>query len=284
LRFKNNRHCWSAASLASNPAIWSRTSSTEVKVNAGNERLETLQRLDDWLRTPMLILSLFWLVIVLVELTSGTSDLVATLGTVIWVIFIAEFAVRFTLAPEKVPFLKSNWLTVIALVVPALRLFRAFAVLRAARLLRGVRLVRIVGTANRSMNALRGALRRRRFGYVAGLTLLILALGAAGMLNFEPAEEVDGGFTSYGHALWWTGMLIASLGTDFWPVTTEGRVLSALLALYGLAVFGYITAAFASFFVGRDAEEPAGPMAGASDLAGLRNEIAALRVALQSKT
>ena len=76
-------------------------------------------------------------------------------------------------------------------------------------------------------------------------------------------------------------MLIASLGTDFWPATIEGRVLSALLALYGLAVFGYITAAFASFFIGRDAEEPAGPVAGAGDLSALRDEIAALRLSLE---
>ena len=244
------------------------------------ERWKTLEQLDEWLRTPMLLLSLAWLIIVVVELTSGTSELLATVGTVIWILFILEFALRFALAPEKKPFLKRNWLTVIALVVPALRLFRAFAVLRAARALRGIRLVRIVGTANRSMYALRATLRRRQFGYVAGLTLLVLALGAAGMLSFEPAHEVEGGFTSYGHALWWTGMLIASIGTDFWPTSLEGRVLSALLALYGLAVFGYITATFASFFIGRDAEEPGAAVAGAPELAALKEEIRALRLML----
>lgn len=245
------------------------------------DRGRTLEELENWLQTPMLLLSLAWLVIVVIELTSGASDLIGTVGTLIWILFIAEFALRLTLAPHKGAFLKRNWLTVIALVVPALRLFRAFAVLRAARLLRGARLVRIVGTANRSMNALRATLKRRQFGYVAGLTLLVLVLGAAGMLSFEPANEVAGGFTSYGHALWWTGMLIASLGTDFWPATTEGRLLSALLALYGLAVFGYITATFASFFIGRDAEEPDAAVVGASDLAGLRQEIAALRLSLE---
>ncbi len=250
-------------------------------MSAGTERWRTLEQLDDWLRTPMLLLSLLWLVIVVVELTSGTSDLIGTLGTLIWIIFIGEFAIRFALAPEKGAFLRTNWLTAIALLVPALRLFRAFSILRAARLLRGARLVRIVSTANRSMNALRETLKRRQFGYVAGLTLLVLVLGAAGMLSFEPAQEVEGGFTSFGHALWWTGMLIASLGTDFWPTTTEGRVLSAMLALYGLAVFGYITATFASFFIGRDAEAPSAAVAGAADISGLREEIVALRLRLE---
>ena len=250
-------------------------------METSERRWELLHDLDEWLRTPMLVLSLAWLAIVLFELTSGTSDLLETAGAVIWVVFIAEFALRLSLAPAKRPFLKSNWLTIIALAVPALRLFRAFAVLRAARALRGIRLVRIVGTANRSMNALRKTLRRRQFGYVFGLTLLVLSLGAAGMLNFEPASEVGGGFTSYGHALWWTGMLVASIGTDFWPSTPEGRVLSTLLALYGLAVFGYVTATFASFFIGRDAEAPEAPLAGATDVAALHAEVLALRLAIE---
>lgn len=247
------------------------------------ERLSTLQQLDEWLFAPMLVLSFAWLGIVLYELIAGSSALLETLGAAIWVVFIVEFAVRFALAPAKGRFLKGNWLTLIALIVPALRLVRALAVVRAARLLRGVRLVRIVSTANRSMNALRRTLARRGFGYVALLTLLVLGLGAAGMLSFEPAHEVPGGFTGYGDALWWTGMLIASLGSDFWPATTKGRVLSLLLTLYGLAVFGYLTAAFASFFIGRDAEEPSGPVAGSEDLRALREEIAALRRTLEQR-
>lgn len=222
---------------------------------SATERRNVLEELERWLDGPMILLSLVWLVIVVVELLWGESQLLSTFGTAIWIAFLAEFALRLLLAPEKLPFLKRNWLTVLALAVPALRMFRALRVLRAARALRGVRLVRIVGTANRSMNALRATLHRRRFGYVAGLTLTIVVLGAAGMLSFEPAGEVAGGFTSYGHALWWTAMLVTSIGSDFWPVTTEGRVLALLLSLYGLAVFGYITASFASFFVGRDAEE-----------------------------
>ena len=216
-------------------------------------RWTTLDQLDEWLEGPMIVLSLAWVAIVVWELVSGSSALLETVGTAIWIVFLIEFAIRFALAPEKLPFLKSNWITVLALAVPALRLFRFLSFLRAARALRGFRLVRIVGTANRSMNALRKSLARRGFGYVVGLTVLVLGLGAAGMLSFEPATEVRGGFTSYGDALWWTAMLLTSLGSQFWPVTTEGRVLTVLLSLYGFATFGYITASFACFFVGRDA-------------------------------
>jgi voltage-gated potassium channel len=243
-------------------------------------RWRLLRDLDEWLTIPMIVLSLAWLGIVVWELVTGTTALLETIGIVIWVIFIAEFAIRFALAPEKLPFLKSSWLIVISLLVPALRLFRAFAILRAARGLRGLRLVRIVGTANRSMNALKNTLERRGFVYVVILTLAVSFLGAAGMLNFENAREVEDGFTSYGHALWWTGMLIASIGTENWPVTTEGRLLAMLLAIYGLAVFGYIAATFASFFIGRDAETARGPVAGNRDIRRLLKEVESLRLQL----
>lgn len=246
-------------------------------------RWRVLHDLDEWLAWPMVLLSLAWLAIVVWELVSGTSALLETLGLAIWAIFLLEFALRLTLAPRKAAFLRSNWVTVIALAVPALRIFRALRVLRAARALRGVRLVRIVGTANRSMNALKATLSRRGFGYVAGLTLLVIFLGAAGMLSFENQQEVAGGFSSYGHALWWTGMLVATVGTDFWPATTEGRILAMLLSVYGLAVFGYVAATFASFFIGRDAADPAGPGAAGADVAALVREVRALRAELQAR-
>ena len=244
------------------------------------ERWSVLEELDEWLRLPMALLGLAWLLIVVAELLWGENVLLSLASTAVWVIFIAEFALRLLLAPDRSSFLKRNWLTVIALIVPALRFFRAVTVLRAARALRGLRLVRIVGTANRSMNALRTTMRRRRFGYVLGLTVLVIVLGAAGMLSFEPDHEIEGGFTSYGHALWWTAMLVTSIGSDFWPLTTEGRVLALLLSIYGLAVFGYITASFASFFVGRDASEADAPLAGSADVARLAEEIRELRLQL----
>ncbi|WP_126173136.1 potassium channel family protein [Altericroceibacterium xinjiangense] len=246
-----------------------------------DERWIELDELERWLRTPMLVLSFGWLVIVVLELIGETNELLTTVGTMIWIVFIIEFLIRFALAPEKRPFLRTNWLTIIALVVPALRLVRVFAILRAARLLRGLRLVRIVGTANRGMNALRSTLARRRFGYVAGLTMLVIALGSAGMLSFESAGEVEGGFISYWDALWWTAMLLTSIGSEYWPVTTEGRLLCVLLSIYGFAVFGYLTATLASFFIGRDAEQPEGPVAGSGEMAELKAELQALRLALE---
>jgi voltage-gated potassium channel len=243
-----------------------------------------LCQLQAWLDTPMLVLSIAWLVVVVIQLLDKRDNPVLTgIATVLWLMFIVDFTVRFWIAPGKKTFLKHNWITLIALIVPALRVFRVLAVFRAASGLRGLQLVRIVGSANRGMNALRQTLARRQFGYVGGMTLLAITLGAAGMLYFEPAGEVGGGFKSYGDALWWTVMLLTTIGSQYWPQTGEGRILAVLLSIYGLAVFGYLTAVLASFFVGRDAEEPEAPVAGADDIRALRDEIAALRQALEAK-
>ncbi len=250
---------------------------TDTPDDGPEGRWSALATLEDWLDGPMLLLSFLWLVLVVYELAAGTSALLETFGTAIWIAFLLEFALRLALAPEKLPFLRRNWLTIIALVVPAFRLLRGFRLLRLARVARGSRLVRIVGTANRGMNALRASLRRRGLGYVLAATALVILLGSGGMLAFEPAHEVEGGFEHYGEALWWTAMLLTSLGSEYWPRTLEGRVLCFLLALYGLAVFGYITASFASFFVGQDAASPDSDTPGQADLAALRGEIAALR-------
>jgi len=253
---------------------------TAANDSEAGERRAALDQLDDWLRTPMLGLSFAWLLLVIYELAFGGSRLLETFGTAIWIAFLLEFALRLALAPAKLEFLKRNWLTVISLAVPAFRLFRAIRVLRAARALRGVRLVRIVGTANRGMNALRATLKRRRLGYVVALTIVVTLLGAGGMLAFEPASAVEGGFSSYGDALWWTGMLVTTIGSAYWPTTNEGRVLCFLLALYGLGVFGYITASIATFFLGRDAESADETVA---ELARLRREVTALRAALAAR-
>lgn len=104
-----------------------------VREKTHNERLEILERLENWLETPMLVLSFVWLALFIYESIWGISPLLDAIGNVIWIIFIVDFAVKFMLAPDKTDYLKNNWLTAIALLLPALRVFRAF---RAFRLLR----------------------------------------------------------------------------------------------------------------------------------------------------
>jgi len=247
------------------------------------ERDQLLQRMQGWLETPMLVLALVWLALLVAELIWGESALFETIGIVIWIIFIVHFVLEFVLAPRKLDYLKGNWLTALSLLVPALRLFRAlrvFRLLRLARVGRGLRLLRVVSSVNRGMHALGASLGRRGFGYVAALTVLVTFAGAAGMYAFE--NESADGLHSYSEALWWTAMIMTTMGSQYWPQTVEGRVLCGFLALYAFAVFGYVTATLATFFVGRDAENAEAEVAGAQQLAALRQDVAALRADIRA--
>jgi len=150
-------------------------------------------------------------------------------------------------------------------------------VLRFARAARGFRLFRVVSSVNRGLGALGANMSRRGFGYMIALTLLVTLAGSAGMYAFENNLPGGRGLNSFGTALWWTAMLMTATGSEYGPQTPEGRVLCLLLALCAFATFGYVTAALASFFVGRDAEEKDGPIAGAAQISRLTMEIAALR-------
>lgn len=246
----------------------------------GVDRLTALAGLEEWLDTPMRVLGFVWLGLLVLELTRGLSPLLTALTTVIWVIFILDFALRLTLAPVKSRYLRQNWLGVLSLLVPALRVFRvarAVRVLRFANATRGLKLVRVVGSLNRGMNALGRTMGRRGLGYVVALTAIVTFAGAAGMYAFESDLLGGDGLRDYPTALWWTAMIMATMGSGYWPTTPEGRALCLMLALYAFTVFGYVTASLASFFIGRDAEREDAEIAGRDSLEALRSEIAGLR-------
>jgi len=226
----------------------------------------------------MTLLGIAWLVLMVLEFVRGLSPMLQVLTQAIWVVFVLHFLLEFTLAPAKGRYLRRNWLTALALAAPALRLLRVLRlgrVLRAARVARSLRLLRVLSSINRGLGALGSHMQRRGFGYVLSLTLLVTLAGSAGMYAFEREH----GLRDFGSALWFTAMLMTTMGSEQWPQTPEGRLLCLLLALYAFAVFGYVTATLASFFVGRDNElqpPPADPAA-----AELAREVAALRAQVE---
>jgi voltage-gated potassium channel len=246
------------------------------------ERQSLATGLEQWLEGPMTVLGLVWLALLVVEFTRGLSPALELLGRAIWVVFAIEFTVRFAIAPRKGAFLKSNLLALISLALPAARGARIARVLRAGRGVRGVRLFRLVASLNRGLRSLTTVMGRRGLRYVVAATLVVAAAGAAGMYVFE-SNPGGPGLNDYGTALWWTVMLLTTMGSDYWPRTAEGRVLCVGLALYAFAVFGYLTAALASFFIARDASARNTEVAGSADMKMLREELRALRAELRSR-
>ncbi|HZE07118.1 MAG TPA: ion transporter [Gemmatimonadaceae bacterium] len=256
----------------------------EVRPDDREERESTLAQFEHWIEKPMRVLGFIWLGLLIIEFTRGRSTLVAVFSTIIWIIFIIDFVVRLILAPDKSDYFKHNWLIEISLIVPALRVFSVFAALRflrAARLARGFRLVRVISSLNRGMSALGRSMKRRGLGYVLALSTIITFGGAAAMYYFEQGVPNDG-IANFGSALWWTAMVMTTLGSNYWPQSGEGRVLCLLLAFYAFAVWGYVTASLSSYFVGRDADNDEAEVPGKKEIESLRAELAGLRDDIRS--
>ncbi|MGB3856939.1 MAG: hypothetical protein WBI12_11260 [Methanosarcina flavescens] len=63
-------------------------------------------------------------------------------------------------------------------------------------------------------------------------------------------------------------MIMTTIGSAYWPVTPEGRILAFSLSVYAFSIFGYITAALASVLIGKDKEELS-----SKEIAEMRSEV-----------
>lgn len=212
---------------------------------------EDREALSDLAEVALTVLAFVFVVLLIVEyafaLTPAETRWVELAGWIIWCIFTMDFVTRLALAEDKGRYLRGNWLSALAVLLPA---FRVFRIVRAVRVLRGVRTVRLVAGTNRGARALSRIAGFAGAGYVILLTLLVLPLAAAGITWLERGQP-HATITSFGAALWWAATTIIQQGSEQNPSTPEGRVLGVLLMVYALAVSGYITAALAAFLLGR---------------------------------
>jgi voltage-gated potassium channel len=231
----------------------------------GRERWELLEHINRLTEKPLIALGFVWLALLIIDFTSGLSPLLQTVQNIIWALFVLDFVIEIIIAPHKLQYLRRNFLTALSLVLPAFRIFRvfrAFRVLRAARAARTVNLLRTVTSLNRGLRATTATLGRRGIGYLIAFTVIVIFAGGAAMAAFESptalqseGQNSDNALNSYGEAVWWTAMVVTTLGSEYWPQTVEGRILCWLLSLYAVGVFGYITASVASHFIGQDRAE-----------------------------
>jgi voltage-gated potassium channel len=239
-------------------------SENHVNHKLQQERLGLLVEIDSLLDKPLIALSFAWLVLMILDFTEGLSPVLTTIFNLIWSLFILDFVLEFWIAPKRIEYLRENWLTAISIVLPAFRIlqaFRALRFLRLARLSSSVNLMRLITSVRRGMSAINNTLGKRGFGYVVALTTIVVFAGAAGMAHFESTAALQRagysgitGLQGYGDALWWTAMITTTMGSDYWPKTSEGRLLCWFLAMYSFTVFGYIAATLASHFIQSDKE------------------------------
>lgn len=186
---------------------------------------------------------------------------------IICVAFAVDFLVSLWTAERRMKYLLTwGWLDLLSS-IPTLditRWGRLARIARISRVLRGLRATRLLT---------RAILRKRSQSTFAAATLLalILVIGSSTViLHFETAPESN--IRTADDALWWAFATITTVGYgDKYPVTTEGRVVAALLMTAGVGLFGAFSAALAAWFLIPEGQ------ATEAELARLREEIAALR-------
>src|SRR5688500_5265053 len=90
------------------------------------QRRSLLRRVSRLLDTPMTVLSFVWVGLLILQFTPGLNHTLEAIHYVIWPLFVRHFALEFWIAPEMLAYLRSNWLTALALLLPAFRMLRVF--------------------------------------------------------------------------------------------------------------------------------------------------------------
>ena len=246
-------------------------------------RLSAFKKKLEW---PMLFLSFVWFCILIIEIVYDTSPVLSGVGSGIWILFIFYFAMRLAIVANRKDFLKKNWLFILAMAVSALRFIpflQPFPLVRALTATFGMQVIWIFASADQGMRFLRIALGRRGAGYALALTFVVLFAGAAGMLHFEGISDDPQRIQTYPKALWWTAMQMTNIGTAYSIKTAGGRIICLGISVYAAAMFGYLTALFATFLIDRDAKDPKPEIARQQLMQEVKDEIIQLRRLIEEK-
>ena len=185
----------------------------------------------------------------------------------VWPVFLADYVVRLVLAERRWRFVRQNWVDGLAVLLPLLRPLRIISLVRVARVL------------DRRLTV---SLHGRVAYYVTSISALVVFMASLAVYDAE-RDAPDAVITDYGDAVWWGLTTITTVGYgDEYPVTPEGRLVAALLMIGGIALLGVVTAAVASWFVGRvadaaQARDEADDAALRAQLADLTDEVRRLR-------
>lgn len=183
------------------------------------------------------------------------------------VLFLLDFVHSLVTAPNRWRYLLTwGWVDLLSSIpaVDALRVGRLARVMRIFRILRGVKAARVLSSAVLERRA------ESTFLAASLVSLLLLVLSSAAILSFEDVPESN--IKGPEDALWWAFVTITTVGYgDRFPVTSEGRIVGALLMVAGVGLFGTFSGFVASWFLAPKAAESR------NEFELLRAELAALR-------
>lgn len=178
------------------------------------------------------------------KLSPEISKVLVYVDNVICVIFLIDFIIRFKRAENKISFMKWGWIDLIAS-IPTLDFMRA------GRLLRLIRLIRVLRAFRSTKHIVQHVFKNKVEGTLTSAALiavLVLLFSSIAILQFE--TDPNSNIKTAEDAIWWSYVTITTVGYgDKYPVTTEGRIIAAVLMTIGVGLFGTFTAYVSSLFV-----------------------------------
>ena len=196
----------------------------------------------------ILILSVYVLISLLVsvifELSEELSILLGYIDNFICIVFLIDFWIRFKKADNKLEFMKWGWIDLIAS-IPFLDFARAGRVIRLVRL---IRVFRALKSTKLIYEHIAQNKKQSVLTSVALISILMIIFSSIAILQFE--RDINSNIKTAEDAIWWSYVTITTVGYgDKFPVTTEGRIIGAILMTTGVGIFGTFTALVSSWFV-----------------------------------
>lgn len=154
-------------------------------------------------------------------------------------VFLLDFSIRFVKSSSKGKFVIRNFIELVSIALPfvrVLRIFRILAALSAIKKHLGSRQARAGLSLSISLPLVT---------FIASLAILDAERGAPGAT-----------ITNFPIALWWSIATMATVGDgDLSPVTWEGRIVASALMILGIGLFGAVAALFAATFINKPNEK-----------------------------
>jgi voltage-gated potassium channel len=196
----------------------------------------------------ILILSVYVLISLLVsvifELSEELSILLGYIDNFICIVFLIDFWIRFKKADNKLEFMKWGWIDLIAS-IPFLDFARAGRVIRLIRL---VRVFRALKSTKLIYEHIAQNKKQSVLTSVALISILMIIFSSIAILQFE--TDINSNIKTAEDAIWWSYVTITTVGYgDKFPITTEGRIIGAILMTTGVGIFGTFTALVSSWFI-----------------------------------
>ncbi|MFF0853426.1 potassium channel family protein [Streptomyces sp. NPDC003388] len=170
-----------------------------------------------------------------VSLPSFWRDLCLVTMLALWVLFAADYVVRWRLGGQRfLRFVSTHFLHTVVVLLP---------------LLRPLRIVPLYDVIQRRQGDPRLSLYARVIAYASLSTLL---LGFSGSLAvYQQERGVPGAnMQTFGDAVWWAAATLSTVGYgDIVPVTPLGRVIATGMMACGLGLLGAVTGSFSSWLM-----------------------------------